>query len=94
MRQKGKQLKRIRRYRAANPLQRAAARLRYHFKRMRGVPVITGIVGYIDVNKQMAQPLPETIDIKAWHNEFDAMALCDIFGVPYELYSASQMNKL
>lgn len=43
---------------------------------------------------QMTQPLPASLDINAWHNELDAMALCQLFGVPYEMYQASQTNKV
>lgn len=44
------------------------------------------------MSKQIAQPLPQTIDVEAWGREFDAMALCELFGVPYEVYQESQTN--
>lgn len=51
-----------------------------------------GMTASFSVSKQMLQPLPTTIDVEAWNREFDAMALCSIFGVPYEIYQASQTN--
>ncbi len=90
---KGKQLKRVRRYRSADPLQRKVARFKHEMSRLR-TPIGCGVRVYFDMNKQMTQPLPETIDVEAWGREFDAMALCNIFGVPYELYESSQMHKL
>lgn len=85
---KSKQLKRVRRYRSADSFKRKVARFRHAMNKMIKAPVLRGIVGYIDMNKQMTQPLPETIDAEAWGREFDAMALCNIFGVPYEIYQA------
>jgi hypothetical protein len=70
---KGKQLKRVRRYRVINK-----------------VGSLRGIRGYFDMKWQKIQPQPTTINIDAWEKEFDAMALCDLFGVPYEIYQASQ----
>jgi hypothetical protein len=57
-------------------------------------PVLRGEWGYIDMGKQINQPLPATIDKDAWGRDFDAMALCNIFGVPYELYESTQTHKL
>lgn len=91
---KGNQLKRVRRYRSADPFKRKVARFKHAMNKQTKVPVAHGLFGYIDVNKQMTQPLPATIDKDAWGRDFDTMALCKLFGVPYEIYEASQTNKL
>ncbi len=94
MKTKGNQLKRVRRYRSADPVMRKVARLRHAMSKMIKVPVLRSAWGYIDMGKQMTQPLPATIDTDEWGRELDTMALCDIFGVPYELYESSQNHKL
>jgi cytochrome P450 len=57
------------------------------------VPVSRGLWGHFDIKKQMTQPLPATIDIDAWSKDYNTMVLCELFGVPYETYQASQINK-
>lgn len=93
MKLKGKQLKRIRQYRSADPFKRKVARLRHVVNKKVKPRALKGLWVYFDMKKQMIQPLPATIDIDAWHNEFDAVALCEIFGVPYETYKSEQVNK-
>jgi hypothetical protein len=89
MKLKGKQYKRVRRYRILT-LKREVVALKNKISKMGGAPVLQGEWGYVDVNKQMTQPLPATIDKDAWGKEFDTKALCEVFGVPYELYEAEQ----
>lgn len=82
---KGKQLKRVKRYRVKKIIIKIK---RLFYKR-----APHGITGYCSMKIQHEQPLPATIDLDAWYNEFDTMALCQLFGVPYETYKASQTNK-
>lgn len=94
MKIKGKQLKRVRRYRSADPLQRKVARFKHAWSKLKAPPIVRGVVGYFDMGKQMTQPLPATIDIDAWNKDFDTMALCKLFDVPNEIYEASLTHKL
>lgn len=93
MKLKANQLKRVRRYRSADPVNRNVARFKHAMSKLR-TPFGCGVRVYFDMGKQMTQPLPQTIDVEAWGREIDAMALCNIFGVPYETYQAEQSTKL
>jgi hypothetical protein len=93
MKLKGKQLSRVRLYRSADPFNRKIARLRHSVDKMIKKPVEKVLWAHFDIKKQMSQLLPAAIDKDAWYNDFDAMALCQLFGVPYEVYQASQVNK-
>jgi len=84
MKLKGKQLKRVRRCRLL-VLKRDVAKLKQKISKL-------GIRGYVDLKIQMTQPLPTTIDVDAWGRERNAMALCKLLGVPFEMYQASQID--
>ncbi len=87
MKQKGKQLKRVRRYRSDDPVKRKVARFKHAWGKLFKMPVLHGAWDYINVGMQTTNLAHATTDI-------DTKALCKIFDVPYEIYEASQTHKL